>query len=201
MAHIYIALVDTPGIFATLIRFFLKQRYIHVVLALDKDLKEAYSFGRRNPFIPVFAGFEREEKEKIVCAFPTAQYKIYRLNCNLEQKNQIKKRLQKDYQRRYHFHYAIIGLFFLVLGRKFYIKNQYTCSSYIARVLKESGIVISSKHFSLVTPKDFYEYQNMDVIFEGKLSELIDQTKIPKAEHVVAQWVSIHDDRKDFIYE
>ncbi len=69
MEHIYIAMVDTPGIFAAVIRGFLKQRYIHVVIGLDAELQEAYSFGRRNPRIPFFAGFEREDKEKILRAF------------------------------------------------------------------------------------------------------------------------------------
>ena len=48
MAHIYIALVDTPGFFASLIRHYLGQKYVHVVLSLDEQLSEAYSFGRRN---------------------------------------------------------------------------------------------------------------------------------------------------------
>ena len=47
MAHIYIALVDTPGFFASLIRHYLGQKYVHVVLSLDEQLSEAYSFGRR----------------------------------------------------------------------------------------------------------------------------------------------------------
>ena len=59
MAHIYIALVDTPGFFASLIRHYLGQKYVHVVLSLDEQLSEAYSFGRRNPYIPLIAGFER----------------------------------------------------------------------------------------------------------------------------------------------
>lgn len=52
MVQIYIAFVDTPGIFAFLIRKYLKQRYIHVVIAADKELSEAYSIGRRNPAVP-----------------------------------------------------------------------------------------------------------------------------------------------------
>lgn len=55
MAHIYIAFVDTPGIFAALIRKFLKQRYIHVVISGDAMLDEAYSVGRRNPAVPFWA--------------------------------------------------------------------------------------------------------------------------------------------------
>ena len=34
MAHIYIALVDTPGFFASLIRHYLGQKYVHVVRKL-----------------------------------------------------------------------------------------------------------------------------------------------------------------------
>lgn len=72
MAHIYIAFVDTPGIFAALIRKFLKQRYIHAVISGDAGLTEAYSVGRRNPAVPFFAGFEKEDKSKILNTFPMA---------------------------------------------------------------------------------------------------------------------------------
>ncbi len=171
MEHIYIAMVDTPGLFAALIRRFLKQKYIHVVISMDEKLEEAYSFGRRNPQIPVFAGFEREDKSKILQAFPMADYMVCELTCSREQKEKIQEQLRKDYIRRWRYHYAVPGLPFLVCGIPFYIKNQYTCSSYIARLLNENHIRISKKHFSLVTPKDFYLYPNKKVIFEGSLKE------------------------------
>lgn len=53
------------------------------------------------------------------------------------------------------------------------MKDHYTCSSYIARILQENGISVSQKHFSLVTPKDFLEYSGMRQIFEGPLSEIV----------------------------
>ena len=81
MAHIYIALVDTPGLFARIIRRVIRQRYIHVALGLDPFLEEAYSIGRRHPAVPLIAGFEREEKEKILRVFPSAGYLIFRLEC------------------------------------------------------------------------------------------------------------------------
>ena len=65
-------------------------------------------------------------------------------------------------------HYAVLGLPFLVKGKKFYLKNQYTCSSYTARVLEECGLPISDKHFSLVTPKDVYEYKKYGSGLRGK---------------------------------
>lgn len=184
MAYIYIALVDTPGIFAAMIRKFLKQRYIHVVIAADAGLTEAYSVGRRNPAIPIIAGFEREDKNKILHIFPGAVYRICRLSCTLEQKQKIMERLHADYSKRLQIHYAVLGLPFLVMGIPFFIKNQYTCSSYIAKLLLDNGISISKKHFSLITPKDFYEYGKMSVIFEGKLSKIAADSRKPRMRRI-----------------
>ena len=69
MSNIYIAFVDTPGFFASIIRRVIKQRYIHVAIGLDETMEEAYSIGRRNPAIPFFAGFVKEDKEKILKKF------------------------------------------------------------------------------------------------------------------------------------
>lgn len=174
MAHIYIALVDTPGFFAALIRRFLKQRYIHVVLGFDAKLEDAYSVGRRNPAIPVFAGFERERKDKILETFPTAFYRICELECTDVQKKALWEKIQEDYRKRFRIHYAVCGLPFILMNIPFYIYHQYTCSSYIASVLEENGILHFKKHFSLVTPKDFYTGQNMRVVFEGELAQIVD---------------------------
>lgn len=173
MEHIYLAMVDTPGLFAYLIRRFLGQKYIHVVISMDAQLNEAYSYGRRNPRIPFFAGFEREDKNRILRAFPTADYMVCELECSAEQKERICERLRADYKKRLRRHYAVLGLVFIVCGIPFYQRNHYTCSSYIARVLYENEIEISQKHFSLVTPKDFYLYSGKKTVFEGRLAEFV----------------------------
>ena len=173
MEHIYLAMVDTPGLFAYLIRRFLKQKYIHVVISMDEKLNEAYSFGRRNPRIPFFAGFEREDKHRILRAFPTADYQVCELECSAQQKEKIWQRLRTDYRKRLRHHYAVLGLPFIVCGIPFYQKNHYTCSSYIARLLHEAQIEISPKHFSLVTPKDFCLYPYKKTLFEGRLAEFV----------------------------
>ncbi len=175
MAKLYIALVDTPGVFAWMIRKTIRINYIHVVLSLDGNFQEAYSVGRRNPFIPFFAGFEKEDIYQIHRAFPTARYKIYTIQCTDRQKKELTHQLRHCYRQRFRYHYCIIGLFYLLLGKPFYQTNYYTCSSFIARILQEHGILSFPKHFSLVTPRDFYEYgqsRQQDIIFEGQLQEL-----------------------------
>ena len=173
MEHIYLAMVDTPGLFAYVIRRFLGQKYIHVVISMDARLEEAYSFGRRNPRIPFFAGFEREDKNKILRAFPCADYMVCELECSADQKEKMRERLREDYRHRLRTHYAVLGLIFIVCGIPFYQKGHYTCSSYIARLLQDNCIDISPKHFSLVTPKDFYLYPDKKTVFEGRLKEFV----------------------------
>ena len=145
--------------------------YIHVVLSMDQELNEAYSVGRRNPAIPLFAGFEREDAEKVELAFPTARYRIVSLECTSEQKENIYQKLRECYERRFRYHYCVLGLPMILCNIPFYQKNHYTCSSFVANILEENGMELFEKHFSLVTPRDFYELENTDVIYEGTLHE------------------------------
>lgn len=169
MENIYLALVDTPGIFASLIRRVTGINYIHVVLSLDEELQEAYSVGRRNPAIPIFAGFEKEDTEKIERQFPTAQYKVLALECTKEQKMGIARQLKECYEKRFQYRYCILGLPMILLNIPFYQKNHYTCSSFTANILQENGIALFDKHFSLVTPRDFFELEQTKMVYEGTL--------------------------------
>ena len=69
------------------------------------------------------------------------------------------------------------------------MRDQYTCSSYLARVLEEQGIRIAEKHFSLVTPKDFYAYEEMEPVFEGELSELVAADEAAYRANPLGHWL------------
>lgn len=180
MAEIYIGFVDTPGLFAFLIRKVIRQRYVHVVLGFDSGLEEAYSVGRRFPEIPLIAGFEKEDRRRILNQFPTARYQICRIRCTEEQRNELKLAAERAYHNRTHYHYTILGLPFLLAGKAFYQKNHYTCSSWLACVTQEAGVYEWDRHFSLVTPREVYEAMGKDslrgeLVFEGTLEELVNQ--------------------------
>lgn len=173
METIYIALVSAPGWFASAIRQVIGIKYCHVVLSLDESFENAYSFNRRNPYIPWFAGFVKEDANKISRRFPTAQYKIARVRCTKEQKEQLRQKFSACYQKRLSYHYAVAGLPFILLNKPFYQKNRYTCSSFISKTLDEAGIHHFDKHFSLVTPRDFYEADLGEPVYEGLLSHYL----------------------------
>lgn len=173
MAKIYIAFADTPGIFAGMIRRVLKQNYVHVLVSFDERLEEAYSIGRRNPAIPFFAGFERENKRAVLKKFPDAGYMVCSVTCRPQQRQYVEEVMRAAYRNRFRYHYTVLGLPFLLANRPFHQKNHYTCSSWLAKVMEDAGICRWEKHFSLVTPKDFYEFEEKQVIFEGRLSEFV----------------------------
>ena len=95
------------------------------------------------------------------------------IECTADQKRYIESKLSEAMENRFRYHYTILGLPFILLNIPFYQKNHYTCSSYIARLLEEAGVCRWEKHFSLVTPGDFYEYGRKEKIFEGSLHEFI----------------------------
>jgi len=171
MEKLYIAFVDTPGLFATMIRRVIKMNYVHVVLSLDEYLFEAYSVGRRHPSVALISGFEREELDKVYHKFPNANYRVSYIECTKEQKRNITKQLRQCYKNRYKYHYCTLGLPFLLLNKEFYQKNHYTCSSFVSKILADNGIKLFDKHFSLVTPRDFYDL-NLPYIYEGPLEPL-----------------------------
>ena len=158
MAQIYIALVDAPGFFAGISRRTIRQKYIHVALALEPVLRETYSSGRRHPAVPLIAGYEREDKRKILRVFPEADYMVCSISCTAQQKEYIKEELHKAMRKRFRYHYAVAGLPFILMEKPFYQKNHFTCSSYIAKLLEEAGVCRWDKHFSLVPQRDFYEF-------------------------------------------
>lgn len=173
MEKIYLALVSTPGWFAAAVRKVIEQDYIHVTLSLEPEFTEAFTFGRRVPSIPFFAGFTREEADAILHKFPEAKYRIVSLPCFSAQKQAMKEELAQYYSQRFRYHYGMLSLPFVMANRPFYQKNHFTCSSFMAFFLEKHGILRFNKHFSLVTPVDFYNLPNTTLIFEGRFKDYI----------------------------
>ena len=190
MDKLYLALVDTPGFFASIIRRTIGISYVHVVVATDRNLKNAYSVGRRHPSVPVIAGFERENLSQIYRAFPTARYKIMSISCSEEQKKAILKTLDDCYENRLRYHYCVLGLPFLLMGIPFYQKRHFTCSSFVAKLLSDSGMHLFDKHFSLVTPRDFYELQGTTLLYEGSLATFL---RLSHSHTYTAPWETAYE--------
>ena len=172
---LYLVLIGTPGIFATLIKWFTRLKYIHIVLSMDEELKESYSFGRRDPRVPILSGFEKEEMDKVIKKFPKAICMVTEIECTKEQKDNVWQRINYYKENAKRYHYCILGLPFILFNIPFHQKRRYACSQFVARTLEDYGIRKFDKHYSLVTPKDVYEMEDKKILYVGTIEGYLDK--------------------------
>ena len=172
---LYLVLIGTPGIFATIIKMVTRIKYIHIVLGMDEDLKDCYSFGRRNPKIPILSGFEKEEMDKVIEKFPKALCMVTEIKCTKEQKEKVWGRINYYTANARRYHYTILGLPWMLFNKPFHQKRRYACSQFVARTLEDYGIRKFKKHWSIMTPRDFYEMEDKKILYVGTIEGYLDQ--------------------------
>ena len=138
---------------------------------MDADLREAYSVGRRNPAVPLIAGFEKENTLEIEAVFPHAKYKVVRMQCTAEQKKSIARQLLQCYKQRKAISLLYYRTAFHPVPDTVLSEESLYLSSFVTNILEQNGISLFQKHFSLVTPRDFYELEQTETIFEGSLHD------------------------------
>ena len=172
---LYLVLIGTPGIFATIIKMVTRLKYIHIVLGMDEDLDDCYSFGRRNPKVPILSGFEKEEMDKVVEKFPKALCMVTEIKCTKEQKEQVWGRIRYYEANAKRYHYTMLGLPWMLFKKPFHQKRRYACSQFVARTLEDYGIRHFDKHWSVMTPRDFYEMEDKKILYVGTVEGFRDQ--------------------------
>lgn len=172
---LYLVLIGTPGIFATIIKMVTRIKYIHIVLGMDEDLKDCYSFGRRNPKVPILSGFEKEEMHKVIEKFPKALCMVTEIKCTKEQKEKVWGRIRYYEANAKRYHYTILGLPWMLFNKPFHQKRRYACSQFVARTLEDYGIRKFDKHWSIMTPRDFYEMEDKKILYVGTIEGYLDQ--------------------------
>lgn len=164
---VYIIVSDTGSLLTKAIKMYTKDPYNHVSIALDKELKEVYSFGRKNEYNPFFGGFVNENVNSHL--LKNAECEIYELEVTLEQLYTIRQKLQSFEKERESYQYNFLGLIAIMLNIDFVRENHYFCSQFVSSVLAESEIKITDKPFHYATPNDFRNYKNQVLLFKGSM--------------------------------
>lgn len=170
--NIYIMLSQTNTGCSRILQFFTRAPYNHASIALDEDLNSLYSFARQNLYIPLIAGFVKEDiSEGIYKIHDNTLCEIYRLSITQDQYEILEKSIQKfkDNEDKYRYNFA--GLVAMLFNIPFERQHHYVCSQFVAHVLQEAKAVEFEKHFTLMRPYDFKSLSDLDLIYSGKLSE------------------------------
>ena len=92
MKKIYIILAHTGTILSTIIRYWTKDEFSHVSIALDAELEQMYSFGRLNPYNPFWGSFVHEHINRgTFKRFKKTRAEVYSLFVTDEQYEKAKK--------------------------------------------------------------------------------------------------------------
>lgn len=167
--NIYILLTDTGTWFTRLIKVFTRAEMNHASIALDPDLAEVYSFGRKRPRNPFIGGFVKEDMASDL--FEGASCAVYGYTVDKETYERIRRRIQEFERNKQRYSYNLLGLFGVLLRTRIPRKDAYFCTQFVASVLMENGVAICSKPPELTTPTDFERAPALKRLYSGSLRQ------------------------------
>ncbi|MEG0370916.1 MAG: hypothetical protein RR645_01325 [Clostridium sp.] len=169
---VYLILSHTGTKFSGFINMMTRYEYTHSSIALDKELKELYSFGRKNMRIPFIAGFVREDVNSgVFYKYKNTKCIIYELDVKDYVYENIKNIIDGFEQEKNRYRYNILGLPLIMFNIPYKREEHFVCSQFVAYVLINSGAIDLNKEFTVVKPRDFCEIDNKRIIYNGVLNE------------------------------
>jgi hypothetical protein len=168
---IYIVLTDTGTLLSRAIGMYTRKDLNHTSIAFDKELKEVYSFGRKNKHNPFVGGFVRENVTDGI--FLDADCAIFSYQVSSEKYECMRRRIHQIELNKDHYKYNFIGLFAVAMNKSFNRNHAYFCSQFVATIVNESGIQMFSIPPNLVQPHHFTQVTCLKPVFEGELQSYL----------------------------
>lgn len=165
--EVYIVFTDTKTNLAKMIKNCTRYPFSHVSLSFSKDLSQMYSFGRKEADNAFIGGFVKEDVRDHL--FQRADCAVCKLELNEESYRRISAYVQKMEREQDLFKYNFTGLFAVALNYNFDRKNAYFCSQFVAEALVAGGIRLADKPSALVTPRDLFTSNEMEMVYRGDM--------------------------------
>ncbi len=167
---IYIVLSQTGTMLSKLVRLYTGDMYNHVSIALDKELRHMYSFGRVNPYNPVIGGFVKESPTTgTFKRFYNTDVAIIELAIDGEKYDAIKAELEEMYGHKQDYHYNYKGLVLAAFGKPRRKVGCYYCSEFVHEFCCNYGINLGVSRNKVVKPMDLFDVPGGTLIYEGKM--------------------------------
>lgn len=173
--NVYLLLTDTGTVFSTAIKKYTRKPYNHASLALDQQLIEVYSFARKKVYNPFIGGFVQEDVTKHL--LNEASCEIYCLTITPLQYEHLQLILEQFERDKEQYKYNLLGVLAIPLRRDIYRENAYFCSQFVAYVIGEAGISLIDKPTHLITPDDFRQCEQVELVYERKVQDYLIQEK------------------------
>lgn len=159
--------------FSKFLRFFSHLEFTHASLGLDPTLKVLYSFARQNLKMPWIAGFMEEHTDEGIFKLYNPMCEVLSLEVTEEQYEKLKEIISSFQYYTSQYHYNFLGVLLIYLNKPHKLTRYYTCTQFVAYILKYAGILQSNKDISLSIPTDFYDISGVKPIYKGRMSDYV----------------------------
>ncbi len=168
--QLYIVVSQTGTILSRMLKIITGASYNHASVSLDQSLQTMYSFGRRNPYNPVWGGFVMESPRKgTFKRFSNTDAVVICLSISAAQYRAIMAYLTSMFYEREKYRYNYLGLILAAFHIRHLSKNRYYCSEFVKDLLIRFHVT-DEEEFELITqPIHFLKIANGHVIYRGKL--------------------------------
>ena len=180
MKSIYIVLTDTGTRFTRMIKFVTRAPYNHASIALDPELNEVYSFGRKSMRCFLKAGFVREHPDAGIYAVQkSTTCVVYELKIDDERHARIVEEIARFEKQADRYKYNLLGFVNFALRRPLPRRSAFFCSEFVAHVLDRAGLNLPGKPPGLTAPHDFMKCPELKKIYEGPLAAFRRSAPLP----------------------
>ncbi|WP_040978173.1 hypothetical protein [Oceanobacillus jeddahense] len=173
---VYLLFTDTGSYLSRLIHLYTREPLNHVSIALDRELTEVYSFGRKQPNNPFIGGFVKED---IFSPFLNqSRCEIYELEVTGKEYESIKTFIKNIEIDKDKYRYNFIGLFGIMMKIKITRQTAFFCSQFVATILQNVTSLSLTKDPYFTTPEDIRSAPNLKLVYEGVLLSYKDTMNI-----------------------
>lgn len=170
MKKLYIILTHTGTILSQIIKYYTKDEFSHISIALDADLEKMYSFGRLNPYNPFIGSFIHEHINKgTFKRFKNTKAKVYSFFVTDEQYERAKKTIQYFENNKEKYRFNILGLACVSINKRIIRKNTFYCAEFVKHILKAARIPDANNLPEIIKPEDFKQLSGLILEYEGLL--------------------------------
>ncbi len=170
--QIYIIVSQTGTILSRFLKVVTGAEYNHVSISLRQDLRRMYSFGRKNPYNPFWAGFVVEStRHGTFKRFPKTKAVVLALDVPPDKYEAISLMLSDMLAERNIYHYNYLGLCLSAFRIRSHWEHHFYCSEFVREVLLRNQVASDECFPSIVMPIHFLELPKARRIYAGTLKD------------------------------
>lgn len=162
---IYLIFSITPFKTGSFIRAMTRWQYNHVAVALDKEMKQMYTFSRYYRSVPLYGGFVRDSKERYIHKERAAYVKICEVPVSDEGYQLIRDYIDVINHHSADYIYNIFSAMAVPLKKRILIPNAFTCAEFAIQILSMAGTGIERDRFYSID--ELVHFFDKNTVYEG----------------------------------